>query len=264
MYKLPNVDIDQFSEHLSFITNKVRQVQGRHLPEMVLGMDHNMNLLNSAIHPTTHKFIETLDELKLYPTVTHPTRITYHSATLIDNIFVIERLHRNFESTILINDISDHLLTIALLKQTRLMNKEPIKFKSRCLNKTKLKQVNHKLMRVDWIGVLTGTMSDEKFNQFSNWIEHVLDKITPVKHVRISAKRRFVEPWMTRGLEVALHKKLNLYKKTLSNNCTEADQARYKEHRNLYNSLKSQLKRNYYRTRCVEYKQNAKKTMEPN
>ena len=63
---------------------------------------------------------------------------------------------------------------------------------------------------------------------------------------------------MTRGLEVALHKKLKLYKKTVSNNCTEADQAKYKEHRNLYNSLKSQLKRNYYCTRCIEYKQNAK------
>ena len=213
MYKPPNVDIDQFSEHLSSITNKVRQIQGRHLPEMVFGMDHNMNLLNSAIHPPMHKFIETLDELMLYLTITHPTRITNHSAILIDNIFVTETLHRNFESTILIDDISDHLLTIAMLKQMRLMNKEPIEFKSRCLNEIKLRQVNHELMRVDWIGVLTGMTSDEKFNQFSNRIEHVLDEITPVKHVRISAKRKFVEPWMTRGLEVASRKKLNLYQK---------------------------------------------------
>ena len=218
-----------------------------------------MNLLNSVIHPPTHKFIETLGELMLYPTITHPTHITYYSATLINNIFVMETLHRNFESTILIDDISDHLPTITMLKQMRLMNKELIEFKSRCLIETKLKKVNHKLMRVNWIGVLTGIMSDEKFNQFSDWIKQVLDKITPIKCVRISAKRRFVEPWMTRGLEVASCKKLNLYKKTLSNNCMEADQARYKEHRNLYNSLKSQLKRNYYRTRCVEYKQNAKK-----
>ena len=259
MYKPPNVGIDQFSEHLSSITYKVRQVQGKHLPEMVLGMDHNMNLLNSAIHPPTHKFIETLSELKLYPTITHPTHITHHSATLIDNIFVTEILHRNFESTILIDDISDHLPTLAMLKQTRLMNHEPIAFNSRCLNENKLKQVNHKLMRVDWIGVLTGTTSDEKFNQFSDRIEQVLDEIAPIKHVRISAKRRFVEPWMTRGLEVASHKNLKLYKKTVSNNCMEADQAKYKEHRNLYNSLKSQLKKNYYRTRCIEYEPNAKK-----
>ena len=244
LYKPQNDGIDQFSEHLSSITYKVRQVQGKHLPEMVLGMDHNMNLLNSAIHPPTHKFIETLSELKLYLTITRPIHITHHSATLIDNIFVTEILHRTFESTILIDDISDHLPTLAMLKQTRFMNHELITFSSKCLNENKLKQVNHKLMRVDWIGVLTGTTSDEKFNQFSDWIEQVLDEIAPIKHVRISAKRRFVEPWMTRGLEVASRKKLKLYKKTLSNNCMEADQAKYKEHRNLYNCLKSQLKRN--------------------
>ena len=194
LYKPPNVGIDQFSEHLSSITYKVRIVQGKHPPEMVLGMDHNMNLLNSMIHPPKHKFIETLSELKLYPTITHPTRITHHSATLIDNIFVMEILHRNFESTILIDDISDHLPTLAMLKQIRLMNHELIEFNSRCLNENKLKQVNHKLMRVDWIGVLTGTTSNEKFNKFSDRIEQVLDEITPIKHVRISAKRRFVEP----------------------------------------------------------------------
>ena len=215
MYKPPNFGIDQFSEHLSSITYKARQVQGKHPPEMVFGMDHNMNLLNSAIHPPTHKFIETLNELKLYPTITRPTHITHHSATLIDNIYVTEVLHRNFESTILIDDMSDHLPTLAMLKQTRLMNPELITFNSRCLNENKLKQVNQKLMRVDWIGVLNGTMSDEKFNQFSDQIEQVLDEIAPIKSVRISAKRRFVKPWMTRGLEVALHKKLKLDKKTL-------------------------------------------------
>ena len=139
LYKPPNVDINQFSEHLSSITNKVRQVKGRHLPEMLLGMDHNMNLLNSAIHPPMHKFIETLGALMLYPTITCPTHITYHSATLIDNIFVMETLHRNFESTILIDDISDHLPTIALLKQMRFMNKELIEFRRRCFNEAKLK-----------------------------------------------------------------------------------------------------------------------------
>ena len=101
----------------------------------------------------------------------------------------MEILHRNFESTILIDDISDHLPTLAILKQTRLMNHELITFNSRCLNENKLKQVNHKLMGVDCIGVLTGTTSDEKFNQFSNWIEQVLDEIAPSKRVRISAKR---------------------------------------------------------------------------
>ena len=53
-------------------------------------------------------------ENNLLPTITHPTQITQSSATLIDNIFVSENLHRFFESAILLKDISDHLPIVAL------------------------------------------------------------------------------------------------------------------------------------------------------
>ena len=68
--------------------------------------------------------------------------------------------------------------------------------------------MNNKLIHIDWIGVLTGTTSDEKFNQFSETVERVLDTMAPIKSVRISAKRQFVEPWMTRGLEIASQNKM--------------------------------------------------------
>ena len=85
-------------------------------------------------------------------------------------------------------------------------------------------------------------MCDEKFNQFSEKLDQILDKIAPVKEVRISAKRRFIEPWMTRGLEQSSRKKMRLYKKTLTVDCTSADQTRYKEYRNIYNKLKCKLR----------------------
>ena len=122
---------------------------------------------------------------------------------LIDNIFVMEALHRNFESMTLIDDMSDHLPILAMLKQTRLLNTGSVTFESRCLNDNKLKAVSNKLIHIDWIGVLTGTTSDEKFNQFSETVERVLDTMAPIKTVRILAKRQFVEPWIMRGLEIA-------------------------------------------------------------
>ena len=118
MYKPPNVNIDQYSNNLSTIVNKIRPATGRPSPEIIIGMDHNINLLNSATHLPTHNFMETLSNLNLYPTITRPTWITRHSATLIDNIFISELLHRNFESSILIEDISDHLPLLTMLKQT--------------------------------------------------------------------------------------------------------------------------------------------------
>ena len=77
-----------------------------------------------------------------------------------------------------------------MLKQTRLLNTELSEFNSRCLNDSKLKHVNSTLMSVDWIGLLTGTTSNQKFNQFSDKVESVLDEVATVKKVRISAKKK--------------------------------------------------------------------------
>ena len=45
------------------------------------------------------------------------------------------------------------------------------------------------LMNIDWIGVLTGITSDEKFHQFNETVESVLNVVAPIKSVRISAKK---------------------------------------------------------------------------
>ena len=84
--------------------------------------------------------------------------------------------------------MSDHLPLLAMLKQTKLLNKEPLTFQSRCLNETKLKEVNHHLMQKDWIGMLNGTTCNDKFNKFTEIVNETLDEIGPIKTVRISAK----------------------------------------------------------------------------
>ena len=222
-------------------------------------MDHNIDLLKSSHHPQTHSFVEELSWLDILPMITRPSRITSHSATLIDNIYVSEQLHRQFESGLLMTDISDHLPTIVMLKQTRLLNKEPLTFKSRCLNDDKLKLVNHKLMGKDWIGLLTGTTCDEKFNIFSDTVNEVLDETAPMKTIKISAKRHYVEPWMMKRLESASKIKLRLYKDSSKPNSIAKDVQRYKHHLNLYNQLKRKLKTDYYCLKCESYKNNAKK-----
>ena len=142
-----------------------------------------------------------MSELNLLLTITRPRRITNHSAMLIANIYVSESLHRSFESAILIHDMSDYLPTIAMLKQIKFLNKEPLTFESQCLNETKLKEVNGLLVEKDWIGLLNGTTSNEKFNQFSDILNTTIDKVTPVKTVCILSKQRYIEPWMTKELE---------------------------------------------------------------
>ena len=228
MYRPPNTNISQFSTNIANIIRQARMAKGKFLPELVIGMDHNIDLLKGSHHNPTQNFIEDLSDIDLFPTITRPTRITNNSTTLIDNIYVSDQLHRNFESAIIVHDISDHLPSLAMIKQTKLLSKEPLTFRSRCLNEKKLKEVNHRIMRKDWIGLLTSMTCDDKFNQFSAIVNAILDEVGPSKTVKISAKRRYVVLWMTRGLEDASRTKLKLYKKHLQKGSTEDDHLKYK------------------------------------
>ena len=114
-------------------------------------------------------------------------------------------------------------------------------------------------MNLDWIGLLTGTTSNQKFNKFSDKIDSILDQVAPIKKVKISTKKRFIEPWMTRSLALSSEKKLKLYKKTLSATCTEDEIKVYKSYRNMYNALKRKLRSEYYRVKCTEFWQNTRK-----
>ena len=112
-------------------------------------MDHNMDLLKCNVHKSTKKFLDGLVDHQITPTITQPTRITRTSAMLIDNIFVSDKLHKSFDSAILLLDISDHLPSLVLLKQTKILNKEPLEFESRNLNSNKISEIKDNLNKID-------------------------------------------------------------------------------------------------------------------
>ena len=136
LYRPPNTDVKPLFNHLEDTVSKVNQEKGT--KELVLGMDHNLDLLKAHIHTQTQKFMNLLLEHNLLSTITRPSQITQQSATLIDNIFVSERLHYNFDSCLILDDMSDHLPCLALLKQTKISDKTPLTFTSRKLMKQKL------------------------------------------------------------------------------------------------------------------------------
>ena len=186
IYRPPNVNPNLFITTVTELTSKLKLEQKS---DIILGMDHNLDLLKLNMHRHIQCFYEIMLENNLLPTITRPTRITQSSATLIDNIFVSENLHRFFELAILLEDISDHLPTIALLKQTKMTTKAPLTFESRNLSQSKLRQINHDLHQLDWISILDSNNVDDNFDMLMFNIHSIIDKYSPVKHIRISAKR---------------------------------------------------------------------------
>ena len=95
------------------------------------------------------------------------------------------------------------------------MKKTPLVFKSRNLTNAKLSSIREMLFNVDWMKMLNGQNSNENYNIYASKIESVMDEISPIKTVRISSRRCYSEPCMSRGLEISNREKMTLYKRTL-------------------------------------------------
>ena len=80
-----------------------------------------------------------------------------------------------------------------------------------------------------------------------------MDSVSPLVKVKISAKRKYHEPWMTRGLKISSHRKLCLYKETLKATATCKDVTKCKEYQNMYNRTKRCLKLQYYQNKATEF-----------
>ena len=70
--------------------------------------DFNINLLNCDSHSGTEDFVHYLGFNAFHPQILKPTRITNHSATLIDKIFFNSLEHHVISGNI-VCCITDHL-----------------------------------------------------------------------------------------------------------------------------------------------------------
>ena len=89
IYRPPNTDEKLFLSEYNEYIGKLEK-SGK---DNFVGLDHNLNLLNYEHHSSTRKFLELLIDKDQLPCITRPTRLTHHSATLIDNVLVSKELY---------------------------------------------------------------------------------------------------------------------------------------------------------------------------
>ena len=122
----------------------------KHFKEIIVGMDHNLDLLKTNSHSEIQHFININFNNNFFPCITRPTRITKSTATLINNIFISQKLHKTFDSCVIINEISDHMHSMINIHEQGYSNNEALEFKCRSLDKNKIKEINNKLLTTDW------------------------------------------------------------------------------------------------------------------
>lgn len=83
IYRPPASDINTFIDAL----DSTLDIISKEHKLCLLHGDFNLNILH-ADHTATHDFLNTLYSVNFYPLITKPTRVTTHSASLIDNILL--------------------------------------------------------------------------------------------------------------------------------------------------------------------------------
>ena len=143
LYRPPNPNVKNFLDCYKNL------FWGLHDTDLIIGLDHNLNLLNYHDHADTRDFLESLVEMEHFPCITRPTRLTHHSATLIDNIIVSKMLHCIQHSGIITSDLSDHLPCLTVLHEVKSCKGEPAKIIKRNLSKKNISKIIEKLQNIN-------------------------------------------------------------------------------------------------------------------
>ena len=242
IYRPSNSRPKEFLRHHKRLLDKFTKTQQERL---VLGIDHNLDLLKCHSHSATKDFIDMNLDLNLIPTITKPTRITNTSATLLDNI-IVGRIFHNYTANIAISDISDHLPIIMSSYQPKMYKKQPLIIKSRILNEAACTKINETLDQINWEQYLNGKTTNAAQTCFHTKVQETLDNISPLKTIRIKPCKILKDPWMFPGLLKCVQKQKNLYKRHLANPQDLQHMEKYKNYRNKLQQLLRKTKENHF------------------
>ena len=223
VYRKPGSCVDTFKEKLAELYHNINNKE----IVFVCG-DFNIDLLNPQEHNSTAEFINSMYSNSLYPTITRPTRITTHSATLIDNIFT-NVWDRKVHSGLVINDTSDHLPVFATIQSCTRIKKDTTTVKiTRHKTQNAINSFKEDLLRQDWNKVYVKG-ANEANESFLEIVAELYEKNCPL--AKKIVKPKYAEKlWLTKGISKACKKKNSLYKDFLRKR-TEAEQ-KYKTYKN--------------------------------
>ena len=213
-YRPPNTNARTFLTEYKKLLDRLKKQKDH---EIVIGLDHNLDLLKSHLNQPTNDFIELNLDRELIPCITKPTRIMNKSATLIDNILISRSLQRNYTSFVVIEDLSDHFACLVVLKDQNKSIKGPKYIKTQNLDDQKIANIVISLQENNWTEILGSLNADDGFNIFHSILVATIDKIAPETEIRLSKSKTPRDPWITKGMLQSIQRQKKLYMEQLHN-----------------------------------------------
>ena len=244
IYRHPNGNISEFMEYLNFALDKTNR---ENKPCVIMG-DFNLDLLKYDSHPETDNFLNAMLSNCFQPHILQPTRITDHSATLIDNIF-LSSLNEYFTiSGNIVYDLTDHLSNFLIINSfNNLPNK--IKMYKRDYSNFSETAFIQECQTVNWDETAPPDSDpSHMFDSLYTKLSEIIDAHIPIKQLSRRELKIKSKPWITPAIKTSIQIKNKLYKKFLKTKSSYYH-TKFKYYRNKINHLLKVSKNNY----CNEY-----------
>ena len=176
IYRHPHSNLQNFMNYINSTLDKIQQEK-----KLCLFMgDFNIDLLKIDSHSDSEIFLNDLASSFFQPHILQPTRITDHSATLIDNIFFNSIEHFTISGNV-VYKLTDHLANFMIFNNFSALspNIEVYKRDYSKFNETKFLD---EVKSVDWQIVLENTIDPTQlFDSFYAKISEIIDRYVPIK-----------------------------------------------------------------------------------
>ena len=119
--------------------------------------------------------------------------------------------------------------------------------------------LNEYLKQQNWNEELKNLNTEDSFDKLQSIVQTGMNMYMPQITRKCTKKERIHEPWITKGIKKSMTKQRVLYKISINKKATEENKRKYKEYRGQLQRIKRQSKREYYQSKCKEYKKETRK-----
>ena len=222
-YRHPNTEVEKFNNYIDKVMQKISKEN-----KLIFCMgDFNVNLLNYNLHSHTNDFINTMISHYLLPHILHPTRVTDHSATVIDNIFSNNTVHESVSGNVMTN-ISDHFPQFIILNKINMDCKSCSYAKHNFSNFDEQRFIDgFKKQDMSFLEH-THLSMNSKFDLFYEKVSTCVDFHAPVKKLNKKDLKLHEKPWINPKIQRLMKYRDKLLRK-LNKKYTENGEHLYKK-----------------------------------
>ena len=195
LHRHPSTDMSSFIDHIDLTLQKV---QKENKTVFMMG-DFSMNLLKYQSHPETNDFINLMVSHYLLLHILHPTRVTDHSATIIDNIF-----SNNVESDAvggnILSQITDHFPQFLMVTNMAVDCRKVALFQRNYSKFSEERFLDD--FKNSWEDLYDENLSiNYKFDKLFDRNNYTVQEHVPLKKVNKQQLKLRSKPWLTPYIE---------------------------------------------------------------